>query len=64
MLNKLLKKGFRLRQNLKVPFITEVEKGEYKKLYNESRRRNSDLFWHIQGIAENEYIGEFRRKLQ
>ena len=56
MIRKIISRSFRVRESFGKPFITELELAEYKKLYKESRKRNHELFWHIQGIAENKFI--------
>lgn len=58
MIRKIISRSFRIRESFGKPFITELELAEYKKLYKESRKKNHELFWHIQGIAENKFIDE------
>ena len=59
MLNKLVKRGFRIRVKPQVPFITELEKEEHNKLQKAFRAKNSEIYWELQGRIENIFIDNF-----
>lgn len=56
---KIIKKGFRVRVDPRLPFITELEKKEHNKLQKEFRKKNTEIYWEIQGRIENNFIEDF-----
>jgi hypothetical protein len=50
--------SYRIRKFETEPFITELEHKEHKVLSNESRRHNIEIFWDMQRLIENKFIGK------
>jgi len=58
MLRNFIKMSYRIRKFETEPFITELEHKEHKVLSNESRRHNIEIFWDMQRLIENKFIGK------
>lgn len=62
MLRKVIKRRFLLRETYLKPSIIELEKLEYEKLANATRKKVSNIFWDQQSKVENAFIGKIKRE--
>lgn len=58
MLRRLVKMRFRIRKLEYEPSIVELEKKEYNKLVTQHRKQNIEIFWDMQRVVENKFIGK------
>ena len=57
MLRVALRRQIFVRSLKAEPYIVEIEKLEHTKLYKESRVKNGEIFWDMQRLVENKFIG-------
>ena len=49
---------FRIRKLEYEPSIVELEKKEHNKLVTQHRKQNIEIFWDMQRVVENKFIGK------
>lgn len=57
MLRILIRRRMLIRTLKKEPYIVEIEKEEHEKLYKAARKANGEIFWDMQRLVENKFIG-------